>query len=565
MSERQQRIQAKIDEAQQARRAANPDEDAEPEDLPPPAYSLEPSASSSASSQPQASGPSAPSALIPVVADDPLAHSPPGPASSSSLPLAPSTATQHSTAPPAASGSSVSRSPSVQAPHPQVVLAPPGEEPSGLSMRDQKIMSDIMPDEPQEEPHPRYEEHAGPSQFTPPQGPYAPPPQQYAQSPYASPPAPHAQYSPYGQHQGPSPPGPSQYAPPYADAKAYAGSLPPPGAPGAQQWDFGQYTDKSGSSSHGKEPQHDLYRPTSQSPYAPAPDGQGQPYGYAPDKAPYAPHGHGHSQGHLQPSMDQQYPGYHFPPSSSSFSPGPNPNPGFSPAPGPSGSERWDPRPLPQGSSRGSIASSSQGPPPSWNRLPARDDAVTYAPFPPLALLSQSSHLSKGFPEAPPPAGYAPHPFATHDVQGEDWARFLADIKKTASAVGDTYNRSVAPFLRHQIVLGPLIGLAMDGAKAAVKAASKSPSAGVVVDDWNTFFFNPRRINVSLVQGEKRLSGLGYNDPALTRVPSASSSQSSSSRGNADLGRYLSKRESKRAAREQEKAETPFRLVVEPF
>ncbi|EIW80267.1 hypothetical protein CONPUDRAFT_165841 [Coniophora puteana RWD-64-598 SS2] len=195
----------------------------------------------------------------------------------------------------------------------------------------------------------------------------------------------------------------------------------------------------------------------------------------------------------------------------------------------PSPYDAWEPHSQPSGSSRSSIASSSQGPPQAWNRLPpSRDASTTYAPFePPLVLHSHSGHLSKGFPKLPPPCAFAPHPFATHDIRGEDWQKFLADIKKTASVMGDMVVKGVAPAIREHTPLGGLIGLVFDGAKNAIKAMSGGPKPGTVVDDWNTFFFNPRRLNVTLLQGQRRLSGFSAEQHNASYARSSSTSKPS--------------------------------------
>jgi len=191
--------------------------------------------------------------------------------------------------------------------------------------------------------------------------------------------------------------------------------------------------------------------------------------------------------------------------------------------------DAWEPHSPPSGSSRSSIASSSHGPPQAWNRLPPpRDASTTYAPFePPLLLHSHSGHLSKGFPKLPPPCAFAPHPFITHDIRLEDWEQFLTDTRKTASVVGDVVVKAVAPAIREHTPLGGLFGLVFDGAKNAIKAMSGGPKPGTVVDDWNTFFFNPRRLNVTLLQGQRRLSGFSAEQHNASYARSSSASNPS--------------------------------------
>lgn len=69
-------------------------------------------------------------------------------------------------------------------------------------------------------------------------------------------------------------------------------------------------------------------------------------------------------------------------------------------------------------------------PPPSFSRAPSSH--VSYSQFSPCALLSLEEGLDKGFPIMPPPSPAKPHPFETHDVKEEDWARFLHDLKSVS-------------------------------------------------------------------------------------------------------------------------------------
>lgn len=67
-------------------------------------------------------------------------------------------------------------------------------------------------------------------------------------------------------------------------------------------------------------------------------------------------------------------------------------------------------------------------PPPSFMRAPAGQ--FPYSPFPPCTAISLGTGLDSGFPMLPPPAQVQPHPFMTHDVNEEDWVRFLGDVQR---------------------------------------------------------------------------------------------------------------------------------------
>lgn len=83
-------------------------------------------------------------------------------------------------------------------------------------------------------------------------------------------------------------------------------------------------------------------------------------------------------------------------------------------------------------------------PPPSFTRAPGGN--FPYSPFPPCVLHGIGETLDKGFPVVPPPSNVQPHPFATHDVKEEDWARLLGDLKSVSSlSVGQKIGAGVAP------------------------------------------------------------------------------------------------------------------------
>lgn len=70
-------------------------------------------------------------------------------------------------------------------------------------------------------------------------------------------------------------------------------------------------------------------------------------------------------------------------------------------------------------------------PPPSFLRPPP--NSLHYPSFEPTWLEGPSERLDKGFASEIPPSNTRPHPFATHDIQEEDWMRLLSDLKKAAA------------------------------------------------------------------------------------------------------------------------------------
>ncbi|KAL4062904.1 hypothetical protein V8B97DRAFT_1640230 [Scleroderma yunnanense] len=237
-------------------------------------------------------------------------------------------------------------------------------------------------------------------------------------------------------------------------------------------------------------------QPSYAAPAGPPPGSSGQ-YGYTQQFPQGTP------QGYQPPSggypQDEKASGGHVPyqpnsPDPSEHERGPSPHGEHASSAGPK-----------NGNSGLSLASffGNKGPPPSWQRPPAPH--VAYNQFPPMCLISNGKDLAKGFPELPPPCQLAPHPFSTHDVNEEDWKRFLADVKKGGSLTpGQRIKSNVIPLITGASFVG---GLFMTFAIEKRMKARNRTAAGDVVDHWNHYFFNPRRMEAVLCQASERLSG----------------------------------------------------------
>ncbi|CCL98040.1 uncharacterized protein FIBRA_00034 [Fibroporia radiculosa] len=151
-------------------------------------------------------------------------------------------------------------------------------------------------------------------------------------------------------------------------------------------------------------------------------------------------------------------------------------------------------------------------PPPSFNRSPAPD--ASYPPFEATALMGISNDLTTCFPLIAPPSTTIPHPFFTHDVNEQDWVRFLNDIRAAGLlAPSKSIVANVAPIARH---LPPLMGmLATKGIELHLKGKRKGP-IGDLISYWNHHFFNPRHLDVVLAQGVISYSGCDSMPPDTT-------------------------------------------------
>ncbi|EIW74425.1 hypothetical protein CONPUDRAFT_85897, partial [Coniophora puteana RWD-64-598 SS2] len=106
-----------------------------------------------------------------------------------------------------------------------------------------------------------------------------------------------------------------------------------------------------------------------------------------------------------------------------------------------------------------SSASTSQSRNPStsqsWLRSPP--SGLSYARFYRMVHHSKGEHLSGGFLKQPPNCSSRVHPFLTHNVDEEDWIRFLGDVERTASPP------SQAMTLRSSGMLSSVLGASKAG------------------------------------------------------------------------------------------------------
>ena len=96
-------------------------------------------------------------------------------------------------------------------------------------------------------------------------------------------------------------------------------------------------------------------------------------------------------------------------------------------------------------------------PPPSFLRPPA--PGLSYTTFPAMILLSKGATLDRGFPYAAPgfaEVGPGAHPFVAHDVNEQDWRRFLHDVRVAGSL--SPLNRVVAGLAPLALGIGIVFG-----------------------------------------------------------------------------------------------------------
>ncbi|KAG8744169.1 hypothetical protein FRC10_010635 [Ceratobasidium sp. 414] len=211
-------------------------------------------------------------------------------------------------------------------------------------------------------------------------------------------------------------------------------------------------------------------------------------------------------------------------------------------------------------------------PPPCFSRvvLPP-SGVVTYEPLPkPYVIHGKTGKmfLDDAFAITPPPA------FHKHDVETDDWMRFLEDLQTVARLNGSQkVVASALPVTRHLGFIGHFVS------KAVEQSMRKQNTASVVdlLSVWNERFFNHRRelytqaviicvlkdvltgLSVILCKGDYRESGIDRDLPAPDRPHAQARSKghgddSSSSSSSDSDDRSHGRREMRRQRREERRA-----------
>ncbi|KAL1732268.1 hypothetical protein EV714DRAFT_282868 [Schizophyllum commune] len=128
---------------------------------------------------------------------------------------------------------------------------------------------------------------------------------------------------------------------------------------------------------------------------------------------------------------------------------------------------------------------------------------LTYPDFNPTFLIANGDgeHIHKAFPIAVPPSTAYPHPFQSHGVLEEDWKAFLQAIQQKAVISDEQKSRARIPI----ISLIPVVNIIVrEGITTLMKSRKVHPVCKLI-HLWNHHYFNPRRIEVILMQGNARV------------------------------------------------------------
>jgi hypothetical protein len=175
-----------------------------------------------------------------------------------------------------------------------------------------------------------------------------------------------------------------------------------------------------------------------------------------------------------------------------------------------------------------------------------------------MYLTSKGKHLDKGFPLMPPPTPVTPHPFATHDVNEDDWHRFLNEVKKAGKLTGrEQIEAAAVPITTRMSLTGVLASSTIENRLKEKKVVT----VGELINTWNHLFFYPRRMQVILTKDQ--WDGAMPNVPkrrgstsSSSSSPSSSASSSSSSHGSHRNGQWKAlTRKVDREAHKMEKKE----------
>ncbi|KAL1743971.1 hypothetical protein HDZ31DRAFT_39735 [Schizophyllum fasciatum] len=128
---------------------------------------------------------------------------------------------------------------------------------------------------------------------------------------------------------------------------------------------------------------------------------------------------------------------------------------------------------------------------------------LAYPDFMPTFLIANGDgeHIHKGFPITIPPSTAYPHPLESHGVPIEDWKIFLQDVQEKATLSDEQKSRARLPL----ISLIPVVNIIVrEGIKTLMKSRKVHPVCRLI-HLWNHHYFNPRRMEVILMQGNARV------------------------------------------------------------
>ncbi|KIP06516.1 hypothetical protein PHLGIDRAFT_118905 [Phlebiopsis gigantea 11061_1 CR5-6] len=277
----------------------------------------------------------------------------------------------------------------------------------------------------------------------------------------------------------------------------------------------------------------------------------------------------GYQQGSTSPFASRGYP--------------PSPNHSSSPGGEVAPSYRQHPEPIAEQQPLGLLHQEREPcllnpPPPAFARSPQAQ--LPYTPFAPCVAVSLTAGLDGGFPLMPPPGAVpgAPHPFATHDVNEEDWTRFLGDLKKIGTL--SPTNRIVASVAPLAMGVGFFPGFLITRALEGRMKTKKLGPASQLVDYWNNvsacllaacphadtraaqYYFHPRMMEVSLIRGRTVYGSSGGLPQEMVHQGyrrredfDSDSSSSSSSDSEDDRARRHMSRDERRAEKREHRDE----------
>ncbi|KAI8582684.1 hypothetical protein K450DRAFT_226416 [Umbelopsis ramanniana AG] len=184
-------------------------------------------------------------------------------------------------------------------------------------------------------------------------------------------------------------------------------------------------------------------------------------------------------------------------------------------------------------------------------------------PFPAFEISCNGRLLDAGW-----PVEYPGEVLIAHDIQESEWTRFLEDLSLTARL--KPRDRIVSHVIPMTLGVG-LYGILISNAIRRIMKRGKANGVASVVDIWNACYFQIRGVKVTLMRGEKILSGLEVDDDDSSQSSSDSSSHKGSD--NNDESKKDSQEEQQKKEEDEEEEEeeeeddkkraSPYYLLIE--
>ncbi|KAF9003387.1 hypothetical protein BDQ17DRAFT_1356127 [Cyathus striatus] len=104
-----------------------------------------------------------------------------------------------------------------------------------------------------------------------------------------------------------------------------------------------------------------------------------------------------------------------------------------------------------------------------------------------------------------PPSYEQPHPFATHDVDEQEWLTFLDNVHEAGALTDKDRHRATNISILNLI---PVVNMIISHGIRTYFKSQKTASVIQVIDIWNHHYFRPRKLEILLLRGVTKMNAV---------------------------------------------------------